>query len=76
MKWIKTYEELVNEYKCSICGNNLYVTYEGGRKITLQCSSDEAKFWEFTRGSEEQKKSHEHFMRSTKYVDRLEFNKS
>jgi ribosomal protein L33 len=71
MKWLKTYEELVNsEYKCSICGSNLYVTHEGGIKITLQCSSDEAKFWEFPRGSKEQKKSHKHFMESIKYIDK------
>lgn len=77
MKWIKTYEELVNnnDYKCSICGSNLYVTHEGV-KVTLQCSSDEAKFWEFPRGSKEQKKSHEHFMKSTKYIDKSELKKA
>jgi len=75
MKWIKTYEELIVDHKCSICGSKLYATHDGGMKVTLQCSSDEAKFWEFPRGSKEQKKAHDHFMKSTKYIDRLEFKR-
>jgi ribosomal protein S27E len=57
--------EMSTNHKCSICGSRLYRTDGGGRSVTLQCSSDEAKFWNFNRGTEEQRKSHEHFTKSS-----------
>jgi hypothetical protein len=56
--------EMNTNYKCSICGSRLYRTDGGGMSVTLQCSSDDAKFWNFNRGTEEQRKSHEHFTKS------------
>ncbi len=50
---------------CRICGAKLYRTDIGGNKKTYQCSSDEAKFWEFTRGSKEQLTAHKHFYDSS-----------
>lgn len=68
-------EELLNdEHKCSICGSSLYRTDAGGIYAILQCSSDDAKFWNFGRGTEEQKKSHDHFVKSTIKVPIKEWN--
>lgn len=68
IKNFKQFEEL-NNFKCKICGSPLYPTYSND-KVTLQCSSDSAKFWEFERGSKDQKEAHEHFMGSIIYVDK------
>ena len=64
----KQFEEL-NNYRCKICGSPLYTTYKND-KITLQCSSEEAKFWTYERGSKEQKEAHEHFMKSAIYINK------
>jgi len=79
---IKTFhkfnEELrisAEKYRCPICRSELYRTDAGGHSVTLQCSSEEAMFWNFPRGSEEQKKSHEHFMKSTTNIPVEEWNK-
>ena len=72
MKYLKTikdlFENINNNYKCVVCGEDLYITYDYGSKKTLQCSSDNAKFWNFPRGSKEQSESHEHFVKSTIYT--------
>lgn len=65
---------LTEKYKCPVCGGELYRTDAGGNSATLQCSSDEARFWDFPRGSQEQKKAHDHFMKSTVYVSNQEWN--
>lgn len=73
----KFYEELrisTNNYKCPICGQELYRTDAGGMSATLQCSSDDAKFWNFPRGSQEQKEAHDHFTKSTIYIPNQEYN--
>lgn len=61
MKYLKTikdlFENINNNYKCVVCGEDLYITYDYGSKKTLQCSSDNAKFWNFPRGSKEQSES-------------------
>ena len=78
---IKKYQQFNEEllrlenYKCPICRSELYRTDAGGRNVTLQCSSPEAMFWNFPRGTEDQKKAHDHFMRSTTYVSNDEWNK-
>jgi|ERR1035437_2504701 hypothetical protein len=75
---IKTYqqfnEEFTNKYKCSVCGSPMYRTDAGGHDATLQCSSDRAKFWNFTRGSKEQDEAHDHFEKSTIYVTNKEWS--
>lgn len=78
---IKKYQQFNEEllrlenYKCPICRSELYRTDAGGRNVTLQCSSPEAMFWNFPRGTEDQKKAHDHFMKSTTYVSSEEWNK-
>jgi hypothetical protein len=70
-------EELtvIKNYKCPICRGALYRTDAGGTSVTLQCSSPEARFWDFQRGSAEQKNAHDHFMKSTTYISNDEWNK-
>jgi hypothetical protein len=70
-------EELraLSDYKCPICRGALYRTDAGGPSVTLQCASDEARFWDFPRGSEEQKKAHDHFERSTTNISNEDWNK-
>lgn len=62
------------DYKCSICGSEVYVTHGGGNFISLQCGSDDARFWDFPRGSKQQKKSYNHFTKSIIYVKRSDFS--
>lgn len=66
MKILRFNEMKVNdqEHRCKICGYPLYRTDGGGHNVTLQCSSDAAKFWNFNRGTKEQHDSHKHFMDS------------
>ena len=54
------------DLKCPVCGGKMYKT-DGGRFSTYHCKN--AKFWEFNRGTEEQKKAHKHFYDSTTYVE-------
>lgn len=73
-KYTQFNEELkiLNKYKCPVCGGVLYRTDAGGPDITLQCSSDEARFWDFTRGSKEQAKAYKHFNNSTIHISKEE----
>ncbi len=67
-------EELTSsDYRCPICGSGVYQTNNGGRYVVLQCGSDAARFWDFPRGSADQKKSHEHFTKSAISIPRKEF---
>lgn len=78
---IKKYQQFNEElrvlsgFKCPICRGALYRTDAGGNSVTLQCSSDEAKFWNFPRGTEDQKKAHDHFMQSTTNISNEEWEK-
>lgn len=76
IKSFKLFEELkvVNpKYRCKICGSKLYRSDSGGPLVELECSSDAAKFWNFDRGSKEQKDAHEHFSKSRLYITREEW---
>ena len=63
----------IDKYRCSLCGEYLYRTDGGGLIVILQCSSEVAKFWNFDRGSEEQRIGHEHFHKSTVSVSKKEW---
>jgi hypothetical protein len=56
-------------YKCKVCGSQLYRTDGGGHLVTLQCSSENAMFWNFNRGTKEQAQSHKHFMDSLIHME-------
>jgi len=63
-----------SEHRCKICGAPMYRTDNGGKTATLQCSSEEAKFWNFERGTKEQSESHKHFMSSIMTIPLEEWN--
>lgn len=62
----------LEKYRCSLCGEHLYKTDGGGHVVILQCSSEEAKFWNFDRGTKEQSEAHNHFHKSTMHVSKKE----
>ena len=62
------------EHRCKICGAPLYRTDAGGPSVVLQCSSDEAKFWNFDRGTKLQNDAHKHFMGSMMSIPLEEWN--
>ena len=63
------------EHRCKICGSPMYRTDSGGPTVTLQCSSDEAKFWNFNRGTKLQNDSHKHFTDSMVHISLEEWSK-
>ncbi len=59
-----SYPEATKEtisHTCTICGANMYVTDHGNHELILHCSSDAARFWDFDRGSAEQRVAKEHW---------------
>jgi hypothetical protein len=50
--------------KCVVCGFPLYSTDCCSRETTYHCSSKEARFWEFERGTRELLKAKEHWDKS------------
>lgn len=65
----------IPKYKCPVCGGELYRTDAGGETVTLQCASDAARFWDFGRGTEENRTAHKHFMDSRTIISNDEWNK-
>lgn len=53
---------------CAICGQALYPTDKGNSEVTYHCSSSEARFWDFDRGTVAQHKAKEHWDRSIREV--------
>jgi hypothetical protein len=49
------------DIKCAICGMGMYATDYGNYEVTYHCSSPEARFWDFERGTVEQAKAKEHW---------------
>jgi hypothetical protein len=47
--------------RCKICGNSLYSTDWGNYQVTYHCSSAEARFWDFDRGTSAQARSKDHW---------------
>jgi hypothetical protein len=47
--------------RCRICGAKLYATSQGNYEITYNCSSEQAKFWNFERGTVEQIQAKQHW---------------
>jgi hypothetical protein len=46
----------------------MYATDYGNSEITYHCSSPEARFWDFDRGTTEQKHAKEHWDQSIREV--------
>jgi hypothetical protein len=53
-----------SDIKCSICGSRLYVTDKCLKESTYHCSSKEAMFWTFNRGSIDESNSKSHWDKS------------
>jgi hypothetical protein len=51
-----------------VCGSAMYPTDRNNFEVTYRCSSPEARFWDFDRGSLDQKISKEHWDKSLKEV--------
>ena len=53
---------------CAVCGAPMYATDKNNFEVTYRCSSPEARFWDFDRGTAEQARAKEHWDRSRKEV--------
>ena len=40
-----------SDFRCRICGANLYPTDQGANVIIFHCSSSKARFWNYFRGT-------------------------
>jgi hypothetical protein len=56
------------ELNCVVCGSPLYNTDRSFHETTFHCSSLEARFWDFERGSEEQVNAKDHWDKSKKEI--------
>jgi hypothetical protein len=52
------------DMKCRVCGSFLYATDHGNHETTYHCSSKEARFWDFERGTPEEVEAKEHWEKS------------
>jgi hypothetical protein len=52
------------EFHCPVCGTERHVTDQGNHEVTVHCSSSDAKFWEFDRGSLAQTVAKQHWDQS------------
>ena len=59
---LKTAEE--HKLTCRVCEAPMYVTDHGNHEATFHCSSEDARFWDYDRGTEEQIKAKEHWDKS------------
>lgn len=46
---------------CRVCKAPMYVTDHGNHEATFHCASEDARFWDYERGTEEQIKAKEHW---------------
>jgi len=46
---------------CRVCDSTMYVTDDAGRCKIYHCKSNEARFWDFDRGSKEQNTAKKHW---------------
>jgi hypothetical protein len=53
---------------CPVCGYRLYSTDQDNYEITYYCSSPEARFWDYDRGTPEQNHSKDHWDRSRREI--------
>jgi len=56
------------EFKCPLCGSVMYMTDYGNHELTFHCSSAEARFWDFERGTTAQLISKLHWDQSKRDV--------
>lgn len=56
------------DLRCTICGADLYNTDQCLSELSYHCSSAEARFWDFERGTLEQTKAKDHWDRSRQEI--------
>ena len=56
------------QLSCPICGSRLYPTDQGNAEVTYHCSSPEARFWDFDRGTAAQHEAKKHWDQSIREV--------
>lgn len=61
-------DQLKTNLKCVVCGSALYPTDRGNQEIIYHCSSPEARFWDFERGSPDLTASKEHWDKSKQEI--------
>jgi hypothetical protein len=54
--------------RCGVCGAPMYATDKGNCELTYHCSSPEARFWDFDRGTAEQALAKQHWDQSIREV--------
>ena len=62
--------------KCIICGNALYNTDRCLNEFSYHCSSSEARFWDFERGTTEQLEAKDHWDKSKQEIPTHPENKT
>lgn len=51
-------------FVCRVCGSPLYCTDHGNHELTYHCSSPEARFWVYERGTAQQVEALTHWEQS------------
>ncbi len=54
--------------KCSICGSPLYNTDRCLSEFSYHCSSKQARFWDYDRGSKDEIEAKDHWDRSRQEI--------
>jgi hypothetical protein len=54
--------------KCTVCGTGLYNTDQCFSEFSYHCSSSEARFWDYERGSMDQTRAKEHWDESRQEI--------
>jgi len=68
MQLVNANEVPLPPIKCTVCGLAMYATDWGSFEVTYHCSSPEARFWDFDRGTPDQGKAKEHWDKSRQEV--------
>jgi hypothetical protein len=61
-------KEFHPDLKCRVCGQKLYLTDHGNHQTIYHCSSPDARYWDFERGSKEQATAWNHWEESETLV--------
>jgi hypothetical protein len=61
-------EKIHSTLKCTICGFPLYNTDKCLSELSYHCSSEEARFWDYDRGTAEQTNAKNHWDQSRQEI--------
>jgi hypothetical protein len=57
-------KEFHPELACRVCNARLYLTDQGNHHEMFHCSSEEARYWDFDRGTQELTRAWNHWEKS------------